>query len=121
MLPNVTQMLPITFVKRCPKMSYKYIAKNPPVKVGSLSRNWVFSSLCPRPDLNRHGLFSQRILSPSDWQNYSEDNLVSFGLCYPIITQNYSLFVSCFQSIALILRLELNDRTLSLFYYWNGR
>ncbi len=65
MLPNVTQMLPITFVKRCPKMSYKYIAKNPPVKVGSLSRTWVFSSLYPEPDLNRHGLFSQRILSPS--------------------------------------------------------
>ena len=58
-------MLPKTFVKRCPKMSYEYIAKNPPVKVGSSSRKWVFSSMCPRPDLNRHGLFSQRILSPS--------------------------------------------------------
>ena len=58
-------MLPKTFVKRCQSRSYKYITKNPPVKVGSLSRNWVFLSMCPRPDLNRHGLFSQRILSPS--------------------------------------------------------
>ena len=58
-------MLPKTFVKRCQNRSYKYITKNPPVKVGSLSRNWVFLSMCPGPDSNRHGLFSQRILSPS--------------------------------------------------------
>ena len=62
---NIPQILPKTFVKICPYISYKYITKNPPVKVGSSSRKWVFSSVCPRPDSNRHGLFSQRILSPS--------------------------------------------------------
>ena len=108
----------------CQKMSNIVIlcTKEEPPFLGVLSSILVqLTQVYPEPDLNRHGLFSQRILSPSDWQNYSEDNLVSFGLCYPIITQNYSLLVSCFQSIALILRLELNDRTLSLFYYWNGQ
>ena len=39
--------------------------KNPPIKEGFSFKSSFLLLWCPRPDSNRHGLFSQRILSPS--------------------------------------------------------
>ena len=39
--------------------------KNPPIKEGFSFKSSFLLLRCPRPDSNRHGLFSQRILSPS--------------------------------------------------------